>query len=371
MLQNSIAQPDEDGPLWPSIRQQFYPSEVPHVKRIVGEMRIRRNRTVWQELVSLRQILGDFQQQNDMLTEGQELRERLVNSPHRNLLEQQVQMLLKDVQKQADYVGKTVLELLPDNPESFRQMCDYFLKRRSSNTLPDRSPSRLSVASGCPTTPSTRPSTRPTSACLSRSSGASEDLPCFATGEPLPQGELQTVATRIGEALEEEHSALLAAIEEQRALLEAEASHQSDTVLRAKAEPSTADLQRLVQQLQAFVTSPGFQALAAVSPTKSGGKSFVARAPAEPAPPAKPAAAAWLGGASVRRLRSLIQQTRLEAASEQEKFAAMLAEEGPASPKPMPPAAPAPAPTCMPGAAGPTAGSSKLLDPFFDDPFLM
>merc|ERR1719313_369571 len=88
-------------------------------------------------------------------------------------------------------------------------------------------------------------------------------MPCFAKGEPLSLTELQAVAARVSEALDEEHLALLAAIEEQNLLLEAEASHQSSAVLRAKAEPSTADLKRFVHRLQELCTSPGLQALAA------------------------------------------------------------------------------------------------------------
>lgn len=330
--------------LWASIRQQFYRSEVPHVKRLVSEHRIRRNKVAWQELVSLRQILADFECQNDELVQGHELRAKLCACPHRNLLEQQARILLKDLQQQCRTSGRNDLAIF-DN-ESDRVLRAYILEGSSTSeglASPVRSPSRLSNCSG-PTTPSTRPS----SACFSRSSGASEDVPCFAIGEPLSLAELQAVAARISEALDEEHESLLAAIEEQNLLLEAEASHQSTAVLRAKAEPSIAELKRFVHRLQELCTSPGLQALAAAHHALTGDQGSAAR----------PSGGHVLGSTgAVQKLRFLIEKTR-QAAEEVTV--------------PLPEPSMVMAPDRAPAPLFPTLKSrmdSGNIDPFFDDPF--
>eukprot|EP00746_Dinoflagellata_sp_MGD_P001990 gnl/MRDRNA2_/MRDRNA2_103815_c0_seq1.p1 gnl/MRDRNA2_/MRDRNA2_103815_c0~~gnl/MRDRNA2_/MRDRNA2_103815_c0_seq1.p1 ORF type:complete len:343 (-),score=62.86 gnl/MRDRNA2_/MRDRNA2_103815_c0_seq1:183-1211(-) len=336
---------DAESSLWSNIRQQLYRSEVPHVKRIVGERRIRRNKIAWRELISLRQILADFETQNDELVQGHELRAKLVECPHRNLLEQQARILLKDLEQQCHASGRADFEIF-DN-ETDRVLRSYILERSPtpSCSSPTRSPSRLSNCSG-PTTPSTRPS----SACLSRSSGASEDVPCFAKGEPLSLTELQAVAARISEALDEEHLALLAAIEEQNLLLEAEASHQSSAVLRAKAEPSTAELKRFVHRLQELCTSPGLQALAAAHYALGNESPYGTNH-------AAPATGKHVLGSNgtVRKLRSLIEQTRQ----------AGLAAEEVVMTSPEPSKVTDRAPAALFSAAK-CAGS---LDPFFDDPF--
>lgn len=344
---------DAESSLWCSIRQQFYRSEVPHVKRIVSEQRIRRNRIAWRELISLRQILTDFESQNDDLVQGHELRAKLVECPHRNLLEQQARILLKDLEQQCYTSGRADFEIF-DN-ETDRVLRSYILERSLTPTCtsPIRSPSRMSNCSDSrgPTTPSTRPS----SSCFSRSStfGASEDVPCFAKGEPLSLTELQAVAAKICEALDEEHLALLAAIEEQNLLLEAEASHQSNAVLRAKAEPSTAELKRFVHRLQELCTSPGLQALAAAHYALGNESPYGTH---NVAPPTGKHVLGSTG--TVRKLRSLIEQTRQAGLAAEEVIMT--------SPEPSKVTDRAPAVLFSAAKSPKFAGS---LDPFFDDPF--
>jgi len=60
----------DQGPLWSTIKQQLYRSEVSEVKRQVVPALIRQNRQMWEEINSLRQILAEFQEQNDEAIES-------------------------------------------------------------------------------------------------------------------------------------------------------------------------------------------------------------------------------------------------------------------------------------------------------------
>merc|ERR1719230_2115142 len=82
----------EDGPLWSTIKRQLYRSEVAHVKRLVGEALIQKNRLMWDELASLKQILTDFEQQNDELSAAAKQQVLFCGSQHRDLLRRQSQM---------------------------------------------------------------------------------------------------------------------------------------------------------------------------------------------------------------------------------------------------------------------------------------
>merc|ERR1719486_1576604 len=84
----------QEGPLWSTVKRQLYRSEVSHVKRLVGEALIQKNRLMWDELASLKQILMDFQHQNDELSDGLKQQVLFCGSQHRDLLRRQSQMVL-------------------------------------------------------------------------------------------------------------------------------------------------------------------------------------------------------------------------------------------------------------------------------------
>jgi hypothetical protein len=337
-----------EGPQWNQIKRHLYPAEVSTVRRLVGENLIRETKLAWQELNSLRQMLKDFQEQNDVLSDAAERtaaeREKLFQNPQRDLLKQQARLLLDDVQKQEATGGKSLKDLLADKQDT--HTAEFVLGRSlgdGDEQCPSRPPSGLG---GYPQTPSTRPSSRSTTR---PSTGASEDRvggQPFALGRQLGEMELQTVADGIKEALQEELQALLSAIEEQNHLLEAEACIQAQAYARAKAsdEPSTAEIRQLVHRLQSIITSPGFQVHSMNLPRRPEGS--------------------FSGGGRVRMLQTLIQQSRREAAE------ASAVDEEPESPPASPMALGQQSQSTSKVAAAVTAPAApRKLDPFFDDPF--
>lgn len=334
-----------EGPQWNQIKRHLYPAEVSTVRRSVGENLIRETKLAWQELNSLRQMLKDFQDQNDVLSDEAEKsaaeREKLFKNPQRDLLKQQARMLLEDVQRQEATGGKPLQDLLPD--EQDKRTANFILgKSLNDEQCISRPPSGL----GCPLTPSTRPSSRSTTR---PSTGASEDRvggQPIALGRQLGASELQTVADGIRGALQEELEALLSAIEEQNHLLEAEACIQAQAYARVKAsdEPSTADLRQLVHRLQSIITSPGFQVHSMHPPRRPEGS--------------------FNGGGRVRMLQTLIQQSRREAAE------TTAVDEEPESPPTSPSAFGQDKQRTVKAApAAVIASAPRKLDPFFDDPF--
>lgn len=340
----------EARPLWTSIRQQLYRSEVSHVKRLVGEALIKDNRMMWDEVESLRQMREDFQtQNNELFAESPQAAQQLsvaarAPSLHRELLRRQANELLHDARAQAAICGRTVEELVPALSE--QQLQDYVAGvARSRVTLFGKSWSASSA------TPSTRPSTRPSSA-----GGVSEcstpmgqlslaSRPVMPLGRALGVDDLAGVADGIREALEEEQTILSAAISKELELLDTEDTRRSLLSGRTSAasthvlgEPSTEQLQQLVHSLQDFaMQSPSSIDCSAADP---------------------PLQSHLVGGCQVRRLKALIEQRRNKTTTTtQDK--AMLPE--------------AVGNICRDGTSlspsGISVGLRKSFDPFFDDPF--
>jgi hypothetical protein len=327
----------EDGPLWSTIKRQLYRSEVAHVKRLVGEALIQKNAVMWEELSSLKQILADFQHQNDELSEGLKQQVRFCGSQNRDLLRRNAQMVLAELTEQAEASGTDLEDLLPELQDN-AQMRDFLLGgkeiRRSSGKLEGFTP---------PATPSTRP---PSSVGLRpQSSGGRSgcSTPDPAGGLALPLGralnldELGLVAEGIRDALKSEHESLLTAIGEEMEHLEAEADHRATAVGRlSRAEPSTAELQQFVHKLQELQSSPSLRTLAL-----TGG---------EPIPPLR-------GGSSVRRLQALIAERRLASPHRISKPAVLGAVPELHD-----------TPTAGGGYSAGWAMPKMAFDPFFDDP---
>jgi len=334
---------ENGGPLWSTIRQQLYRSEVSAVKRLVGETFIRQNRLAWEELVSLRQILGDFQQQNDELSDGFKQQVKFCGSQHRDLLRRQAQICLEDARSQAEACGRSLNELLPDLED--QQLCDYVCPKKIQQGANEHGP---------PATPSTRPS----SAASSRWSCASPEpgfngTPTVATGRPLGVDELSSVAQGIRDALESEHEALLVAIVEQTEQLEAEASRRASAVGQLRCEPSTAKLQQFVHKLQELVNSPGLRTLSltAASPQDTVGHRWLVDQSQAP-----------IGGSSARRLKALIAERRRFSPEQnpnqesEDRFSPVRSSVNLVS---VPEAFDSDSTACPP----------RSFDPFFDDPF--
>jgi len=317
-------------PLWSAVRLQLYHSEVSAVKRLVGETLIQQNRSTWKELSSLRQILSDFQQQNDDLSDALKHQVRVSGSQHRDLLRRQAQICLEDARSQAEACGNTLEELLPDVND--QHLCDYVSPEKMKREIGEH---------GSPASPSTRTSTPSTHCSCASSEPGGSRTPTVATGRPLCIDKLGLVAEEIREALHTEHAALLSAIAEQTQLLEVEASRRSSAIGGLRGEPSIARLQQFVHKLQEVVNSPSLRTLSlAVASSQEVVGHFWPHEDLN-------------GGSSVRRLQALIAQRRCFPLPNQYPNQIVSANLGPL-PEPI---------------AFDNDACSRSVDPFFDDPF--
>lgn len=346
---NCTAPDVEEGPLWSSIKRQLYSSEVSTVKRLVGEAQIRQNRLAWDELRSLRQMLADFQQQNDELEISMRRSAQICVNQHGELLKRQSKMLLESLQGQAEICKTTLKELLP--LEEDQRISEHILVGGGDARVGAQSPApwKLPGAATASTRPSTGSSTRPSSSSGSSYSGRPESpgLSRITFGRSLGYEELAEVAEGIREELEAEHASLMGAIEEQTDLLEAEYSRRTHEVGRIRGEPSTAQLQRFAHKLQDLLVSPGLKTLACSADPSA----FQAKEHAD---------VQSLGGASARRLKALIAQRRKEAVDHAPGLVTV-------------PEVPVQAGEVEPDILVCDAGPSvlnKKFDPFFDDPFV-
>lgn len=330
----------EDGPLWDTIKRQLYRSEVSHIKRLVGESLIQQNRVMWDELTSLRQILSDFEVQNDELTERSKKQVQFCGTQHRELLRRQAQILMDDLGAQIASCGYSLEDLVPELKS--KHLRD-FMVRQEPMKLPPTPSSRPTP----PRTPSTRP---PSSSGFSGCSSPDLGFAPLSLGRQLAVDELGAVAEGIREALEAESDSLLAAIGEEMQRFEAEDARRTFTAAGPAREPSTAELQQLVHKLQELILSPSLRSLAIAGPPSpsSGGGACVQQF--DPSDGATLGARPITGGANVRRLKALIAQRRIDGV--------------PGAP---PLAAVPEAITATPVSS--KACGQKPFDPFFDDPF--
>lgn len=329
----------EDGPLWSSIKRQLYKSEVAHIKRLVGEALILKNRIMWDEVASLKQILTEFQQQNEELSENLKKQVRFCGSQHRDLLRQQAQIMVTDIKRQAESYGHALEDLLPDWKD--KQLQDYVYgnaecRRGDSGKFDGFTP---------PATPSTRPpSSCGRSGCSTPDSNAGR-LPTFPLGRALSLKDMDVVAASIREALESEQESLFVAIGEQQSLLEAEATLRAEAHGRfARGEPSTAKLQEFVNKLQEVAASPTLRTLSLTDVSEL----------ASPVPPMP-------RGSHVRRLQALISQRRLATPREPPCPVGLGAVPEIQSPSSF-------EPTERSGVSANSAARNAPVDPFFDDP---
>lgn len=340
----------KEGPLWNTIKGQLYSSEVSHVKKLVGESLIRENKLMWDEITSLRQMLQDFQRQNEELPGGGlRTQVQVHGSQHREMLRRQLQITIEDVQSQATVCGRTLEDLVPELKED-RQLYDFIFNKEELN--------RGALSSKRSTPPPTPPLTPSTRFSSSSSGGTPEPhAGVLGLGRHLGFDELVSVAEGIREALEGEHASLLASISEQVRLLEAEDARRAHSNGQVPLmEPSMEKLQGLIHKLQDVSVSPGPEAMQLSPQANSrripGSLSIIP----EDAPPPP-----IVGGAQVRRLQALIAQRRCQTplhelpdATLKEPYAFREAEVADGGGRE------------QNSAAGPP---KPVLDPFFDDPF--
>lgn len=328
-----VASADDDGPLWNSVKLQLYKPEVSHVKRLVGEQLIQSNATMWAELMSLREIVTDFRQEQEM-----PLRSASQQRPHqhRELLRRQIHKLLEEphMLTLSAHGGPQLEELVPELLDP--RISEFLYSGSFASTL------------GLPDTPSAHPS----SSCGSNASTCSTSCstpepgrtPLLTLGRALKVSELEAVAAGIRAELETEHNALAAAIAvEMRLFDSAEASRSGNGALGL---PSADELQGLVHKLQGLIADKF--ATNAVSHPNCGSHTDDSKT------------FHIVGCASIHRLKALIARRREEPASQ------------PSTPKadklgyPILPLKSVEEESLRSSQITPI---SATFDPFFDDPF--
>eukprot|EP00441_Pelagodinium_beii_P003471 CAMPEP_0197689274 /NCGR_PEP_ID=MMETSP1338-20131121/106606_1 /TAXON_ID=43686 ORGANISM="Pelagodinium beii, Strain RCC1491" /NCGR_SAMPLE_ID=MMETSP1338 /ASSEMBLY_ACC=CAM_ASM_000754 /LENGTH=342 /DNA_ID=CAMNT_0043271593 /DNA_START=18 /DNA_END=1046 /DNA_ORIENTATION=- len=325
----------EEGPLWNTIKRQLYKPEVTLIKRLVGEQLIQQNKLMWEEIASLRQMLSDYQDQNDEFSQG---RKRLdfCDTQHRDLLRRQAQIILDDLRSQAEACGHMLEDMVPELRDQKLQEFVFVKKASDLVKLSELQP---------PATPSTRPSTASGYSNSCSTSDLTQNLSGMSSlpmGRQLGIDDMDEVAAGIREALEAEQQSLLATIAEEMQRLEAEDVRRANMERGGThGEPSTAELQKFLHKLQDLVVSPGLRTLSLTAPT----------AALEPRPIS--------GGANVRRLQALISQRRFTGSGQ----SLNVVPEAPSSPKATDFGTPKSF-LIKSGSSGPVA-----FDPFFDDPF--
>jgi len=367
-----LAVEPENGPLWNTVRKQLYRSEVSHVKKLVGESLIQQNKLMWSELAALRQMLADFQEQNESLSASLKQQVQFRGTQHRDLLRRQLRIILDDLRSQAEACGHVLEDFVPELRD--QQLCEFLFVGgcESANDEVSKA-SCMSV----PTTPSTAfSSSRPSSASGVSVCSAPDPVTGVVSlplGRRLDVDELTGVAEGIREALEAEQQSLLTAIGEQTQCLEAEDARRAES--KRTTGPSTTQLQELVHRLQDITISPALRALTLTGPPSPPSPCRPARQAdrggypevAEAGPAATPLPIS--GGAHVRRLQAFITQRRRLAAS------ASLASLGAlgAVPESPGPGTVAPSLADFVGTTVKTPAGQKKpnFDPFFDDPFAL
>jgi len=345
---------DEEGPLWNTIRERLYKPEVTHIKRLVGKDLIQQNRALWDEVSCLRQIMAEFQQQNDVLCHSRQQQAQLFATPHRDLLRRQVQILCEDVRSQAALCGQAPEDLLPELKD--KGLRDFIVGPGGSERA-----NHVSLRPSPPATPSTRPpsSCGGVSGCTTPDAGGMPRLPL---GRPLRISELDGVAEGIREAIEEQNATLLSLIGEQMQQFEAEDTRRAQASRAGgSSEPSTSDLQQLARKLQDIVASPSLRSLAVTSAmtlgdggcaenVAAGNGDFLLQRPIT-------------GGSHVRRLKALIAQRRQSVGAD-----------GPLVTLGAPPQAKLVESASEAGSLAILSTNANVVakpgfDPFFDDPF--
>jgi hypothetical protein len=285
-----LSDPDSlDGPLWSTVKRQLYRSEVNHLKKLVGVSVIQRNKLAWQELAALRQILFEFQQQNEELSESLRRQVQFSGSQQREFLRGQARIILEDIGDQIQASGCSLEDFVPDLRDSLIREFVYGV------------PCAVLACQSPVTTPSTR---------ASSSSGLTTPEPAVLVpmGKQLSLGDLDAVADGVREGLEAEHNALLSAIAEQIGYLEAEDANRTSSLRRAREVP-LAKLQHFVHATQELATSRSLHALCR-APVSPGEPASLIPRPHDENTSCITQRQPITGGAHVRRLRALIAHRR-------------------------------------------------------------
>ena len=249
--QGEVEEEDEcGGPLRASIWERMCaalpPAERDEARRLIGNRIVEQSVDLRNEVQSLRDILHDFQQQNQAVREQLRRKPPLPEHPARQLLEQQIVLLINSVKQSS---SKTAQLCLSPKSKADQRVQEYVLKRQASRgallaPAPEGSaacsgsggggakpasaaalalrPQLASASprtSGSPAATSRRPGTA--SSGLSSSSAPADVLLQTADG-PLSLFRLDKVVADVRAAIKDECAQLLEETERIQALLEME-----------------------------------------------------------------------------------------------------------------------------------------------------
>jgi hypothetical protein len=235
--------------IWERMCAALPPAERDEARRLIGNRIVEQSVDLRNEVQSLREILHDFQQQNQAVREQLRRKPPLPEHPARQLLEQQIVLLINSVKQSS---SKTAQLCLSPKGKADQRVQEYVLKRQASRgallapasegsaacsgggggggggaepasaaalALRPQLASASPRTSGSPAATSRRPGTA--SSGLSSSSAPADVLLQAADG-PLSLFRLDKVVADVRAAIKDECAQLLEETERIQALLEME-----------------------------------------------------------------------------------------------------------------------------------------------------
>lgn len=241
---------------WPAAKVHLYTLEAAHVKNAVGRERIRRNKDALRELRCLQEILAD-------LHAGE------YGTPERRDAAEAAAASWEALTQVAAARGMTA-EALCEVP---RGVARFLASRRAAKqggaTLPGTCAATMVAdqAASSTRTPSTatgagREEQDARSTASDLRSDALSEAAAAVLARPASVGrmgreQLDRLAAALGEQLDQEHTALMASIEEVQGLMEAEVSGAAAPPSRAELEAFAAEVEGVLRREAAAEEQPG------------------------------------------------------------------------------------------------------------------
>lgn len=218
--------------LWVQISSWLKPQEVEEVRRAIGNNVIDRNEDLIQEVAALSEILDDFREQNNMVInekrKSAQARKALLGSgAERQLLEQQIKLLLNDLNTKNQRGS-------PNGVDRDSKVYQYVMGGGGSISANNTA----------------RSTARPDSSCSRRSARSAPDQLESLAGNLNADG-IDRVLEAVRELFRDEERSLKDEVEEIMALLEDEDADRSRALAEADAPvPSNKELREYGAQLQ-------------------------------------------------------------------------------------------------------------------------
>lgn len=240
--------------IWTRIKSKLPTCEIDEVSRLLGIELIEKNEDLKEEVNTLKEILADFQQQNEKLRVSLKSRPRLPDHPARVLLEQQIMLLIKSVKHSSSAVSDSNSQnnrLLSPKNKSEEKVLQHVLKKHDPNSNLILANSDTSPLSRFTKLHASRPGTA-SSNFSSRSGTSSSSAPPDLL-DPMENGKLNMfrickVTKDIKAAMREESQELMEEIEYIQSLLEMEHEEITEEKNQALTTPPSLDEMRAFSQ---------------------------------------------------------------------------------------------------------------------------